>query len=101
MAPRVIYRSLHGAPMLAGVPVHYALALLGTASVAGFGVMSLTTVGGLLVVGSALLVWACLAVVFRKDRVAVPLFLLRLRFRFPASIASYTRSYCRVHVKED
>jgi hypothetical protein len=95
-----IYRTLHGAPMLAGVPVHYLLLLLGGAVVGGVGGMfasRLVGVCGLVVVGA---VWAGLGIVFGRDRVVVPILILRLRHRFPPSISSYARSYLRVQVVE-
>jgi hypothetical protein len=93
-----IYRSLHGAPMLAGVPVHYLLGLLGLGVVVGVGGMfasRLVGLVGLLVVGS---LWSGLGLVFGRDRVVVPILLLRLRFRFPAAISSYAPSYLRLTV---
>ncbi len=95
-----IYRTLHGAPMLAGVPAHYALVLAGTAALLGFGLMSLTRVGGLLVVFAVLVTWGALALVYGQDRVAVPLFVLRLFHRFPRRIVSYSRSAQRVVISE-
>lgn len=87
-----LYRSLHGAPMLAGVPAHYALVLVGVATLLGFGVMAVDKIVGLGVVVGVVLVWAVMAVVFAQDRVQVPLFVLRLFHRFPRRITSYSRS---------
>jgi type IV secretory pathway VirB3-like protein len=95
-----IYRSLHGAPMLAGLPAHYALILVGVAALMGFGVMAIDRIVGLSVVGAVLLLWAVLAFVFSQDRVQVPLFLLRLFHRFPRRITSYSRSRQRVVIVE-
>jgi type IV secretory pathway VirB3-like protein len=91
-----LYRSLHGAPMLAGVPAHYALILVGVASLLGFGVMAIDKIIGLAVVAAVLLAWAVMAIVFAQDRVHVPLFALRLFHRFPRRIASYSRSRQRI-----
>lgn len=88
-----IYRSLHGAPMLAGVPVHYALVLVGAAVVVGVGLIPVSKLLGLVVITAVLLTWAGLAMVFAQDRVQVPLFFLRLRHRFTGRITSYSRSY--------
>lgn len=88
-----IYRSLHGAPMLTGVPVHYALVLVGLAVVVGVGLIPVSKLLGLIVVVAVLLAWAGLAVVFSRDRVQVPLFFLRLRHRFAGRISSYSPSY--------
>jgi hypothetical protein len=95
-----IYRSLHGAPMLAGVPAHHALVLVGIAALLGFGVMAVDKVVGLSVVAAVLLLWAILAFVFSQDRVQVPLFLLRLFHRFPRRITSYSRSRQRIVIVE-
>jgi hypothetical protein len=95
-----IYRCLHGAPMLGGVPAHYALALVGVASLLGFGLMSVSRVVGLSVVAGVLIVWGLLVVVYGQDRVAVPLFFLRIFHRFPRRITSYCRSYQRVEFED-
>jgi hypothetical protein len=86
--------------MLGGVPAHYTLVLVGTAALLGFGMMSLTRVGGLLVVLGVLVAWGVLALVYGQDRVAVPLFALRLFHRFPTRIVSYSRSPQRVVIEE-
>lgn len=91
-----LYRSLHGAPMLAGVPAHFALALVGVAALLGFGIMAVDKVVGTVVVAGVLLVWAVMAIVFAQDRVHVPLFVLRLIHRFPRRITSYSRSRQRI-----
>jgi hypothetical protein len=91
-----MYRSLHGAPMLVGVPAHYALVLVGVAALLGFGVMAVDKIVGLGVVAAVLLVWAVMAIVFAQDRVQVPLFVLRLFHRFPRRITSYSRSRQRI-----
>ena len=85
-----MYRTLHGAPMLAGVPAHYTLALVGVAALLGFGVMAFDKVAGVVVVVGALATWGMLAVVYGRDRAQVPLFLLRVRYSFPRRITSYT-----------
>lgn len=96
-----IYRSLHGSPMLAGVPAHVCLLLLATASLGGFGAMMIvSTFAGILAVALVGVVWAALAFTFTKDRVAAPLFLLKLRYRFPPVIASFSRGSSRVVLEE-
>lgn len=85
--------------MLAGVPAHYALGLVAVAALLGFGMMSVTRVGGLLVVLLVLVAWAALALVYAQDRVAVPLFVLRVFHRFPRRIVSYSRSPQRVVIE--
>jgi hypothetical protein len=93
-----MYRFLHGAPMLAGVPAHYALVLVGVAALLGCGVMAVDRIIGLSVVAGVLVVWAIMAMVFAQDRVQVPLFALRVFHRFPRRITSYSRSRQRVIV---
>jgi hypothetical protein len=82
--------------MLAGVPAHYALVLIGLAALLGFGVMALDKIVGLAVVATVLLVWGVMAIVFAQDRVQVPLFVLRLFHQFPRRITSYSRSKQRI-----
>jgi hypothetical protein len=96
-----IYRHLHGSPMLAGLPAHLVLVLLGLGCVGGFGVMTASTGAGVVAVGLVVVAWVVLAFIFKQDRVAVPLFLLRIRRRFPAVISSFTRGYARVVLVED
>jgi len=96
-----IYRHLHGSPMLAGLPVQLVLVLLCLGCVGGFGVMTASTAAGIVAVGVVMAAWAVLAFIFKHDRVAVPLFLLRLRHRFPGVIASYTRGPARVVLVEE
>jgi hypothetical protein len=95
-----LYRSLHGAPMLGGIPAHYALVLMGTATLLGFGLLPVSKVVGFAVVAAVLAIWGGLGVVFGQDRVQVPLFVLRLVHRFPRRITSYCRSRQRVVVEE-
>jgi hypothetical protein len=84
-----IYRLLHGAPMLAGIPAHYVLVLLGVATVFGLGVMSISKMFAL-----------GLAFIFGQDRARVPLMLLRLRYRFAKKLDSYSPSGISVRIDE-
>ena len=95
-----MYRSLHGAPILAGVPVPYLLGLLALAVVGGVGTMFVSRLAGVVGILTVVLAWGALGFVFARDRVVVPIFLLRLRHRFPPAISSYARSYLRVEVVE-
>lgn len=95
-----IYRSLHGAPMLAGVPVHYVLVLVGLAVVVGVGLIPVSKLLGAAVIAGVLAVWAGLVMVFSRDRVQVPLFFLRLRHRFAGRITSYSPSYQTVRFED-
>ena len=99
---RAIYRSLHSAPMLGGIPAPYALALVGAAALGGLVVfMAIDKLLGTITVGAVLAAWGALAAIFAQDRVQVPLFWLRLVHRFPARISSYSPSYQRVVIVED
>jgi hypothetical protein len=94
-----IYRSLHSAPLLGGIPAHYALSLVSVGALLGFGLMSVTKAGGLAIVFGVLVLWGVLALVFGQDRVAVPLFVLRRFHRFPCRIVSYSPSQQHVVIE--
>jgi hypothetical protein len=96
-----MYRSLHGAPILAGVPLQYLLGLLGAGVVGGVGAMFASRLAGLVGLGAVVAAWGGLGVLFGRDRVVVPTFVLRLRYRIPARIASYAPSYLGLRVVED
>lgn len=96
-----IYRLLHGAPMLAGIPAHYVLVLLGIATVFGLGAMSVSKMIGIVVLGLVGMTWMGLAFVFGQDRARVPLMLLRLRYRFARRLDSYSPSGVTVRIEED
>jgi len=99
---KAIYRSLHSAPMLGGIPAPYALALVGAAALGGLVVfMAIDKLLGVLSIGAVLIAWGVLAMVFAQDRVQVPLFWLRLFHRFPARISSFSPSYQRVVIVDD
>ena len=96
-----IYRMLHGAPMLFGIPAHYVLVLFGVATVFGLGGMSVSKTVGisvLCVVGAA---WLGLAFVCGQDRARVPLMLLRLRYKFAKRLDSYSGSGVTVRIEEE
>jgi hypothetical protein len=101
MREAFIYRHLHGAPEILGIPVHQALVL-----VAG------GTLGALLVnqwSGTAAIVWALatagcglvLHLVHAQDRIVLPMLKLRLRHCFRPRVTSYAPSYQRVEFQED
>lgn len=96
----VIYRSLHSAPRLGGLPVHYAFVLAVVAVLCGFGLMSVSKVIGLSIAATVAVVWAVLAMIFARDRVQIPLFFLGLRRRQPKRVTSYSQSYITVRVEE-
>jgi hypothetical protein len=86
--------------MLAGVPAHYALVLMGTATLLGFGLLPVSKLVGFAVVAGVVAAWVGLAFVFGQDRAQVPLFVLRLLYRFPRKITSYCPGRKRVVVEE-
>lgn len=96
-----VYRLLHGAPMLAGIPAHYVLVLLGVATVFGLGAMSISKTVGLVVLGLVGFAWMSLAFVYGQDRTRVPLMLLRLRYRFARRLDSYSPSEMKVRIDEE
>ncbi len=95
-----IYRLLHGAPMLAGVPAHYLLVLLGVATVFGLGGMSVSKTIGLVVLALVVVAWMGLAFVYGQDRTRVVVMILRLRYPFACCLDSYAPSGVRVHVDD-
>jgi hypothetical protein len=86
--------------MLGGIPAHNALLLLLAGFAGGFGLTLVSHLAALLVVAAVASAWTALALVYRQDRVVIPLLLLRLRFRFPQAISSYTRSRSRMILEE-
>ena len=94
-----IYRLLHGAPMLGGIPAHYVLVLLGVATVFGLGTMSVSKMVGIVVLCLVGLTWMALAFVYGQDRARVPLMLLRLRYNFAKRIGSFSASGVLVQIE--
>jgi hypothetical protein len=94
-----IYRLLHGAPMLGGIPAHYVLVLLGVATVFGLGAMSVSKMVGIVVLCLVGLTWMALAFVYGQDRARVPLMLLRRRYRFVRRIDSYSPSGISIRIE--
>jgi hypothetical protein len=95
-----IYRLLHGAPMLAGIPAHYVLILMGIGTVFGLGGMIVSKLVGLLVVAGVGAAWMVLALVYGQDRTRVPVLLLQLRYRFCRHVTSFCPQYLRVRLEE-
>jgi hypothetical protein len=86
--------------MLMGVPAHWVPVLVGVAAIGGLGAMMISGVLGLVVALGVTVGWAGLAVMFARDRVHLPLFLLRLRWRLPHCSSSYTPSYTSVVIED-
>jgi hypothetical protein len=95
-----IYRLLHGAPKLAGVPAHYVLILLGVGTVFGLGSMNISKVTGLVVISFVVISWFGLAFVYGQDRTRVPLLALRFLYRFPQRFDSFSPSNVRIRFEE-
>ncbi len=96
-----IYRLLHGAPMLGGIPAHLVLVLLGVATVFGLGAMSISKMVGIVVLGLVGIVWMGLAFVYGQDRTQMAVMLLRARYRFPRRIESYSPGHQTVSFGEE
>lgn len=96
-----IYRLLHGAPMLGGIPAHHVLILLAAATVFGLGSMSISKMMGIVVLGVVGTVWMALAFVYGQDRTRMSVMLLRIRYRFPARIESYSPGPVTVRLEEE
>ncbi len=86
--------------MLAGVPAHYLLVLLGVATVFGLGGMSVSKTIGLVVLALVVVAWMGLAFVYGQDRTRVVVMVLRLRYPFARCLDSYAPSGVRVHVDD-
>ena len=97
-----MYRTVHGWPMLLGVPIP-AFLLLTLAGIVG--VFAASMLGGLITVGlvavGAVLSWLSLALVFRQDQVTFPLTVVARRARLGTIIASFNPSWVRVVVREE
>lgn len=96
-----IYRMLHGAPMLFGIPAHYVLVLFGVATVFGLGGMSQSKTVGISVLCVVGTTWLGLAFICGQDRARVPVMLLKLRYRFAKKLDSYSPSGVSVRLDED
>ena len=101
MREAFIYRHLHGAPEILGIPVHQVLLLVAAG-----------TLGALLInqwSGAAAVAWALalaalglvLHLVHAQDRIVLPMLRLRLRYRFRLRVTSFAPSYQRVELGED
>jgi len=86
--------------MLAGVPAHYVLVLMGVGTVFGLGTMGVDKTSGVIVLILVGLVWLGLAFVHGQDRTVVPILLLRVRYRFARKLDSYSPSGVRVRIEE-
>ena len=86
--------------MLAGIPAHFVLLLLGAGTIFGLGGMSVNKLAGILMMGVVALIWITLAFIYGQDRVRVPLMLLRLRYRFARRLHSYSPSDVRIRIED-
>jgi hypothetical protein len=96
MRETLIYRTLHGAPMVLGIPVHLVLAL---AAVGTLGALLVNQWSGAWAIAFALGsigVGFVLHLVNAQDRIVLPVLKLRLRHRFQDRVSSFAPSYQRV-----
>jgi hypothetical protein len=87
--------------MLGGIPAHFVLVLLGTATVFGLGAMSISKTIGLAILGLVGIVWMGLAFVYGQDRTQMSVMLLRLRYRFPRRIEGYSPGPTNVRFEKE
>jgi len=100
MREAFIYRHLHGAPLVLGMPVHQVLVLV---AVGTLGALLVNQWSGAWAIAWGLAAVACglvLHVVHAQDRIVLPMLKLRLQHRFQARVASYAPSYQRVVLRE-
>lgn len=98
----LIYKSLAGAPMLVGLPVHILLILVVVGILSIF-ILNLV-LGWLAALISAVClacVWGFLGFIYSQDQTAVPIFLLSLRNVFKKKINSFAPSYQTVEITEE
>lgn len=101
MREAFIYRHLHGAPEILGVPVHQVLVLVGLGTI---GALLVNQWSGVWAIAWALATAACglvLHLVHAQDRIVLPMLRLRMVHRFQARVTSYAPSYQRVEIGED
>jgi hypothetical protein len=100
MREALIYRYLHGAPMVFGIPVHLVLAL---ATVGTLGALLVNQWSGAWAITFALGAIGAgfvLHLVNAQDRIVLPVLKLRLRHRFQDRVSSFAPSYQRVEGQE-
>ena len=96
MREALIYRTLHGAPMVLGIPVHLVLVL---ATVGTLGALLVNQWSGVWAIAFALGTIGTgfvLNLVNAQDRVALPVLRLRMRHRFQDRVSSFAPSPQRV-----
>jgi len=101
MREAFIYRHLHGAPEILGIPVHQALVLVAAGTL---GALLVNQWSGTAAIAWALATAACglvLHLVHAQDRIVLPMLKLRLCHRFRPRVTSYAPSYQRVEFQED
>jgi hypothetical protein len=100
MREALIYRYLHGAPMVLGIPVHLVLIL---ATVGTLGALLVNQWSGAWAIAfavGALGVGFVLHLVNAQDRIVLPLLRLRMRYRFQPRVSSFAPSYQQVESLE-
>lgn len=90
----LIYKTLSGAPMLMGVPIHVLLILIVGGTLGIFAInLIVGWIGAVLIVLLLGGVWGLLSYIYGQDQTAVPFFFLKLRQTFKKKINSFAPSY--------
>lgn len=88
-----IYRSLHGSPMLGGLPILGTLSMLGVVILGTFTVKAIAgLLGALVFIVAGMGLWGFLAFLYGQDRVFMPMFIIKLSTRFAPRTDSYAPS---------
>ena len=101
MREALIYRYLHGAPMVLGIPVHLVLSLATVGTLGALLVNQWSGAGAIAFSLGALGAGFVLHLVHAQDRIVIPLLKLRMMHRFQARVSSFAPSYQRVSGLED
>jgi hypothetical protein len=100
MREALIYRYLHGAPMVMGIPVHLVLILATVGTLGALVVNQWSGAGAIAFALGSLGVGFVLHLVHAQDRIVLPLLKLRMLYRFQPRVSSFAPSYQRVESLE-
>lgn len=92
----LIYRYLHGAPMVLGIPVHLVLTLATVGTLGALLVNQWSGAGAIAFALGALATGFVLHLAHAQDRIVLPMLRLRMRHRFQPRVSSFAPSYQRV-----
>jgi hypothetical protein len=96
MREALIYRYLHGAPMVLGIPVHLVLLLATVGTLGALLVNQWSGVWAIVFALGAIGAGFVLNLVNAQDRIVLPVLKLRMRHRFRDRVSSFAPSYQRV-----